>query len=468
MKLQEMWSETGAVSLVASEKPDFPDFQAPKGTWFDQALDFRDPEGEGLTCKVLARIAEFEVRQRRRKQVDANNQYTIVRKILANGFRCHEYRSPSLVAYSRKADGYKNCPAWLSGAAMARTVDLMVKAGLLEAKLGQWGEVSSTYYATKALQGIAQACGVTVDSLTYRLPLERLVRLREGNFETSQIDFEPTEETSCWTARLDAYNEFLAHQDVALEVTGAEESEWVNHWNAKRRKGHPSLLRPELFKSDLYRQFNSSSFEYGGRLYGGWWINTPKDFRKRITINGQSTIELDYSGCAIRMLYHERGIDYRDDPYLIEPLMACEKEKGLSHGYFREGVKAMTQALINGDENGHPELARMFSFVPYFKRSEVRSLVEKRHSPIASAFGSGAGLRLQRLDSDIALNVITTMREEGVLVLPVHDSFIAPKESINILINAMKKYYYEYFGFNPINKFILIITTTSQVFIKGD
>lgn len=434
-----------------------PPFHAPKGTWFDPALDLRDPEGGALTRGILDLIAAIEVRKRKIKQADEANRYTLVRKILANGFRCHFHRHPHLVAYSRKADGYTDGPSWLSGAALARTVDLLVAAGLLDAYLGRWGEAWSTYHIKPRLYGIAQACGVTDSSITLRLPPERLVRLRESNSDGPLIGFEPTDETRRWTAQIDAYNVFLGQQDIGLAVTAEEGLEWLRHWNGERRekwgRRSPHLCRPETFKTELYRTFNNANFDEGGRLYGGWWINTPKALRPKITINGQQTVELDYSGCAVRMLYHERDIDYRDDPYFLDALAAYEAKMELRPNHFREGIKTMTQALINDCNGSEPERIRLpngLSFRPAFKRQEVRHMIEEKHAPIADAFGTGAGLRLQRRDSDLALTIVTELMGRDIAALPIHDSFLTTEERRGALFASMEKEYNKAFGFNPI------------------
>jgi hypothetical protein len=43
---------------------------------------------------------------------------------------------------------------------------------------------------------------------------------------------------------------------------------------------------------------------------------------------------------------------------------------------------------------------------------------------IASHFGTGIGLRLQRVDSDIAEQVMLHFADQGIPCLGVHDSFI--------------------------------------------
>jgi hypothetical protein len=56
--------------------------------------------------------------------------------------------------------------------------------------------------------------------------------------------------------------------------------------------------------------------------------------------------------------------------------------------------------------------------------SRILRAVEGRHDRIASAFYSGAGIRLQRVDSDLMMRVEDTLISEGIVALPIHDSFI--------------------------------------------
>lgn len=441
-------------SFLSAPAPESP-FRPAKGTWFDPALDLRHPEGNDLLREVLGRLSTVENRNRKRRLIDERNHRILVRSVLANGLRCYFYRRPHLVAYSRKADGYTDDLAWLSGRAMARTVDLLSAAGLLDTRLGEWGETASTYQIMPMLYNLAQSHGITESGLTLRLPSERLVRLREGNSKTDLVAFTPNDDTRRWIALIDAYNAFLAQQDIALPLSDEDEAVWVAHWNKNRNEDEPCLYRPELIQTDLYRTFNHRSFENGGRLYGGWWINTPKALRPKITINGEPTVELDFSGCAIRMLYHERGIDYRDDPYWLETIAAYEAGRGLRPGRYREAIKAMTQALINDRDGKEPEripLPDGLSFRPAFKRREVRHMIEEKHAAIADAFGTGVGLRLQRKDSDLALNIITELKEQGVVALPIHDSFITISDNKYNLSTVMTKFYQKKFGFYPVIK----------------
>ena len=66
----------------------------------------------------------------------------------------------------------------------------------------------------------------------------------------------------------------------------------------------------------LHRVFNNGSFTEGGRFYGAFHLELPKTIRRQVLINGEPTVEPDsFSALHIRMLYHWKGIDYREDPY---------------------------------------------------------------------------------------------------------------------------------------------------------
>ena len=189
-------------------------------------------------------------------------------------------------------------------------------------------------------------------------------------------------------------------------------------------------------------------------MYGGWWINAPKALRPRITINGKQTVELDFSGCAVRMLYHERGLECSDDPYHLELIAEYEQEIG-KPGHFRQGIKALTQALLNNQTKAQPwriPVPDRISFRPQFNRKQIWQMIQEKHAPIAGSFGTGPGLRLQRRDSDLALTIITELMKKNIVALPVHDSFLTNYDNANVLKEEMNRAYKDMFNFSPIVK----------------
>lgn len=437
----------------------------PRGTFFEWTLDFRDPEGHDLMARVLQILGEGSGRGR---PVKPENRYALVRAILSNGLNCHYRRERPFVAYRRMyaAEMYRDGPAWLSGKTISRAVDRLQAADLLSLNLGARQQAVSTYAVTAKLLNLAEECGVTVKSITQRVPSSELVRLYaskpkrkpgEQKQKGERMTFLPTPETLQMTADLQDINDFLSQQDISVELTPAEEREWAAKLNADPEHRGSRFLRPDFAQTDLYRVFNNGSFDQGGRLYGGWWINAPKRFRPRIKINGRPTVELDYAGCHINMLYHERDRECDGDPYELPAIVEYEAQLGLEPGTYRHCVKQYTQALINCRKRGRPsdiELEEGTEFPPDFRPIVIARMIQARHKPIADAFRSNAGLRLQRIDSDIAMKVITTSKKEGWVALPIHDSFITLEDYTDRLRCLMKEEYKEVFKHEPIVKMV--------------
>ena len=440
---------------VPNERPAA--FRAPLGEWFDIDLDFIGPEGDAFTDSLLAAIEAVEQpRGRARRPIDAANHRTFVRKLAANGFRAFRYHNPPLVAVRRKGDGYRGRAPWLSGKAMKRETILLQRTGLIEVSDGKQGEASTTYRVTDAFLIAAMKARISERNLIHRLPPERLVRVYKTNGKHGElVDFNRDGEARQWIEQADAYQGFVAQQQIGIDLSKAETALLTARMNHERPKGTPRLVRPDLIRKGLFRQFNNGSFEAGGRLYGAWWINCPKDLRPLITINGKPTVELDFSGCAIRMLYHEDKEECEGEPYFLDAIDACERENGLPKEHFREDVKRMTQALINGREGGYAERIKLpprHTFKPYFTRPEVMAMIRAKHARIAHTFQTGAWGRLQRADSDIALEVITNLREQGIVALPVHDSFVIAQGEEGALRQEMMDCYFNRFTLFPVIK----------------
>jgi hypothetical protein len=432
-----------------------PASKAQKGTWFDEGYDFREPVGTAFTTAVLAAIAVVDTRKNKRCDEDHHNLETIVRKLIANAIRCTIYHSPALVAVQRRASAYKGKPTWLNGKAMRRTTDLLAKAGLIEMVKGRHEVASTTITASPALLFMALDAGITEKNLIYRMSSDRNLRLRQGNRDSELVTFERTKERKASAAQLDNYNAFLSEQEICIDLSPGEIDLLTDRMNKERSKGKLPFLKPELLRKCLYRQFNNGSFSDGGRLYGGWWINCQKALRPHITIKGKPTVELDYSGCMIRMLYHMDGINYRDDPYELDALAACQPDNQSEEDYFREPNKRMLLALINGREGKHNERIKMpnkQTYQPHFSRVEIVEMLKAKHAPIAHRFFTEVGIELQRLESDIALGIITNLKAKGIVCLPIHDSFIVTCEHEDELRFEMNNVYKSKLIYDPVIK----------------
>lgn len=339
--------------------------------------------------------------------------------------------------------------------------------GLAQLHIGHRG-LSSAYALTEALLRLADDWGVSECSLGISYVREDLVRLKgrrpKPSFdpmtrkitrrEAERIYFAATPETEHWCDELTEYNQFAAEQQIAMDPSHDAVPSWLAELNSNVHTG-ANFRRPELFRVPLYKVFNDATaehpeFDKGGRFAGGWWLNAPRSVRSLITINGDATIELDYSACHPRMLYHELGLTAPGDPYDIAEVAALEREDGCEAGTYRDAVKWQTQVLING--GARPDLVAAPADIRRPSNaglSDIRRFIRQRHQPIASAFRSRAGLRLMNVEADIAFAIITTARRRGWLALPVHDAFIVQASRESELRTMMIDEYVARFGQEP-------------------
>lgn len=205
------------------------------------------------------------------------------------------------------------------------------------------------------------------------------------------------------------------------------------------------------------RIFNRSSFEQGGRFYGGWWQRCPKEWRKHIRMNDQPVSEIDYSGLHIVLLYAQAGIDYWNDiggdPYGLDCPDMLDNAISL-----RDMCKRLTLIAINAKseaaafrafrdeaETGSPE-----KHMTDAELSLALDCLRQKHSPIASMFASDAGVDLMNQDAKITELIIEKFIGLNVPILTIHDSYLVPVGMETELQNTMKKAFRHITGVNNV------------------
>jgi hypothetical protein len=182
-----------------------------------------------------------------------------------------------------------------------------------------------------------------------------------------------------------------------------------------------------ICRNVMHRVFNRSSFKLGGRSYGPFWQNIRAEDREAIQINDCRTVELDYSQIHPTLLYAQAGQSLIGDAYDID-------------GWPRKLVKQATNTLINADDelSARRSIAQSIGGKGAFdKASRLIALIKAKHAAISEYFGTGAGLRLMRIDSDMAESVQLALNRAGIVSLPVHDSFIVQEDHAGALEQAM-------------------------------
>ncbi len=167
----------------------------------------------------------------------------------------------------------------------------------------------------------------------------------------------------------------------------------------------------------LARIFSQGSFAKGGRFYRASYQQLHKADRARLTIDGEPVVELDFASMHPTMLYLRAGLEPPEDAYAKDGF-----ERGILKLAFNVALNASTSASAcravarSLRESGHaePEPAA---------RRYVEAMPELYPQFEVQLF-SGVGLDLQRLDSDIAAQVMASCMNAGITVLVMHDSFL--------------------------------------------
>ena len=163
-------------------------------------------------------------------------------------------------------------------------------------------------------------------------------------------------------------------------------------------------LEFEIKIKDMHRVFNRSSkkFDKGGRFYGPYYQGMPSKFRKSILIDGKKTVEWDYSGLHIRMLYHELGLNFEEDPYTIDDgiIRTEDEQKKIRNLY-----KLVSLISINAKKQGsHIAVRDALKNVGFDAGKDIGTILnmmenfKARHAPIKEFLFSGAGIDLQNTD----------------------------------------------------------------------
>lgn len=298
------------------------------------------------------------------------------------------------------------------------------------------------------------------ESLTSGLQDEGLLT---RNYKKILVDYTDTNYTRGIRQDLQKYNQWRLQNSISLKDLPATMFNSDKYYENIRlfAEVDTSGLQPDtrgnyqvpLTPDRLVRIF-TQDFEHGGRFYRGVETQLKKELRPYLAINGERTIELDYSSYHIRMLYHLDKKRSPEDPYMVFP--------GLDDNEGRDYYKIMVAACLNNDNEQSvlrtmrhyiikKKLTDAFAGLTDVKLKAGLALLVKHNRPVAAHFFQGNGLKYHRIDSDIANDILMhfTRLRHPVLVLCVHDSFIIAEKHGNALLRAMNKFYKVRVGKQP-------------------
>lgn len=358
-----------------------------------------------------------------------------LRVVIVNLYHAYLSDPEFFIAYARDKNIYatnRYKKIHISYRPLMRVIDGLLELGLIVQKSGFHDPRTekgflSVMRATPRLIDLIESWAVA-PSMIGRSEIEpELIVLRDS--QKVEIDYqdEPTIEQMRVNLRL--YNSFINQTNLEIDLL-------------------PEMLPKAIDRSrkSLHRVFNNGNFKEGGRFYGGWWQEMPKEIRKHITIDGERTVEMDYSGMHLRMLYAKKGVDCIGDPYAmgtdhtgLRPLCKLILLVALNAESFKKAVAAIRKKM-----NLDPTLPRV---------KDLKQCVKdftSYHPAVSEFFFTGIGLRLQNIDAQIAERVMVELTGKSIPVLPIHDSFICARQHRKVLEESMVRHYRDVVGCRPV------------------
>ena len=181
-----------------------------------------------------------------------------------------------------------------------------------------------------------------------------------------------------------------------------------------------------FYQTQITRIYSRGQTNQGGRFYRGWWQHVPSDVRRHILIDGKKTVEIDYSGMSMRLLYASEGVklDLNRDVYDLgfDDWMGQTDPR-------RSIIKTYVNAAFNDENERHKVSPNDLTLLGVSNQQELKDKLYAAHDRVnlRDRITSGWGLTSQYLDSEIALQLMYQFAIHDDPLLPVHDSFITKK-----------------------------------------
>ena len=280
---------------------------------------------------------------------------------------------------------------------------------------------------------------ITADLYDIDFDVDREVIILREKFtdergETRKVnrDYTDTDYTNEVRRQLHAYNDLLRR--TFIDIPSLTEPYVRRQIEKGKRAGQEQRISIGPDNKHVHRVFNGTeadNWTKGGRFYGGWWLQIPREMRKDIFINDQPTVEVDYKALHPNLLLLEgeaEGSVY--DPYELGELVLPDIIKTTSQQ--RAAVKSLILMAINATSAKKAFQAfrrdqKKDDPLKTLKDHQLQTLMDAftdKFPELKDALGSEKALGLMNKDSMIANMVIDYFTQQDIPVLCIHDSFI--------------------------------------------
>jgi len=323
-----------------------------------------------------------------------------------------------------------------------RVLDALEKDGFIEQDKGSKLENKQTVIrATEDLLIWFKSSKWTDDDIDIYKAQGITLRLNEGDKE--YVEFDDTKFSTWLDSELKQYNNLLNNSDIYVPNKDGvliHEKKIITSRGFIKHEQHPK----------------DGEFLFGGRHVGPW-VSTPSVERERITINGESTKEVDREASHINAMYEVvTGKPYQGgDPYelfiqdvevprhIVKNLSSFSQGANTARGvsarvgrhYNREASKKDAKQK---DIDKHQQWLRFIKKTPATK---IHKALMNKHHLVKDYYlrGKQYGDMISGWEADLVFEVVIELTKRGIPCLTVYDSFIVQSKYKKLVKDLVKK-----------------------------
>jgi hypothetical protein len=321
---------------------------------------------------------------------------------------------------------------------LLQIIPALHESGLIDMSKGSYNKSDPKWNRTTRIRASGKLQGWFADARFTRHDIGRAVdeeTIILKDESGRKIEYADTPETVRMREELRAYNELIASSFVdirtleqpVLEITGSD-----------------GVTRSIWLDGDAcrtHRVFGRSSWEINGRFYGGWWQSISSKLRSQICIDNEPTIEVDFQGLHIAMLYAKAGQDMTHDPY--QP--AVDSFSADQAAPLRSLTKDLVLKAINAKDKSSAYNSFRSEYPSdhvgrHMTNAELDRLMDaflRRNPCLRDYLFDDQGIRLMYADAQITERVHRHFTQKGIPVLSVHDSYIIDIQHVDELRQVM-------------------------------
>ena len=195
---------------------------------------------------------------------------------------------------------------------------------------------------------------------------------------------------------------------------------------------------------------------FGGRLVGSW-VSLSSEDRKKITINGESTVEIDREASHINAMYEVvTGKPYQGgDPYelfiqdievprhIIKNLSSFSQGANTARGVSARVGKHYSREA-NKQDAKQEDIDKYKQWLKFIKRipaTKIHQALMSKHYLVRDYYlrGKQYGDMISGWEADLVFEVVRGLTNRGVVCLTIYDSFIVQSKYKKLVKDLIKK-----------------------------